>query len=104
MKITIHLKDKLTGASGIVNSEWYKDLSEEDAEYYVWFSFSENNYSCDCNRCLLLYRDALGDADFDGDKNEFNCISNRIVVEKIINNRTGKIIYEDVTKEAGVAG
>jgi len=95
MKITITLYDKITKVRGTTPPvEWFSD--DEDPEYRIVFEFEDNNYSCDCNRCLLLYRDAL-EQDFN--KDEFNCTTNRIIVEKITECDTGKIIYSEQLKQ-----
>jgi len=81
---TVYLRDLKTGFSGIYHIEWTLD----NPPYYLW---SEGNYSCDHNRVLFLFG---WDSPESEDESAFNCISRRILVEKIVLD-TGQVVYSE---------
>ena len=83
MKINIHLRNVKTGEVRVYQPDY--DV-EEPFNPFMW---EEGNFSCDCNRSLFLY-------DWDDDKKlPCNPIDNVIVVDKITNRATNKILYVD---------
>jgi hypothetical protein len=84
MKVRIHVRDTVTGLTGV--KEWGWDYAEHGLRYY----FGAGNYSCDDNRSYLLidanpaYDEELG----------CNAGPNRIAVDKI-EDEHGRVIYTD---------
>lgn len=84
MKIEVHLLDTATSRRAIFCDE------SKDADL-VAYMYGDGNYACDCNRAEFFNR-AIGSREVHADCNEFG---NRILVEKIIDVASGKIIYSD---------
>lgn len=56
MKFTVHLMDSATGEVAVREEEWSYGWSDEKTIRAAIFQWSENNYSCDCNRLPFFCR------------------------------------------------
>lgn len=56
MKFTVHLMDSATGEVVVREEEWDYGWSDEQTVRSAIFQWSENNYSCDCNRLPFFCR------------------------------------------------
>ena len=84
MRISAHLLDTRTGERKIDTSE-YDCLDSYGRIICFW---TDGNYGCDCNRSRMFYPD--------DESKELDCNihGNIIVLEKIVNEDTGEIIWE----------
>ncbi len=86
IKIEVHLRNKLNGDSRICIEEGYLN---EDGDFFD-FVWSEGNFSCDCNRSIFLY---------EGDSSKtMECHTENIIIDKIVRQDTGEILYEEHEK------
>lgn len=98
--IAVHLFDCVTGTRRVFTADgYYCGVCEIDEPFksYIW---EEGNYSCDHNRADFWNEGSGEGEDVDADdETQFNCLSNRFAVEKIVDLRTGDIVYrEDIEK------
>ncbi len=77
---TIHMYDRLTKQRKIFIDTYPNDCPIE----FLW---SEGNYACDCNRWIFMYKDDPNAPE------QYNCGSENIVVERIVNHQTNEEIY-----------
>jgi hypothetical protein len=104
--IDVYLRDRHTKVAGIYHDDYDYESTIKDDDYIkegyeskrdyaihsIIFQYEENNWSCDHNRSLNLYRDALH---IEFNTKEFDCGTNRIIVDKIIDRETKEIIYQE---------
>ena len=76
-----HLKDTRNNKTHIYERTIPDDYTDKD-QLYMW---TAGNFSCDCNRAIIMYDDW-----------EMKCNSgdNVIILEKLENKTTGKVILE----------
>lgn len=91
MSVTVHLIDIRTMRRGTYEYpyDWFyidEFNGEKRSSEFIW---EDGNYSCDCNRLSFLYPDA---------EEEFVCNGDDrvVIIEKIVNNDDGTIVYEEV--------
>ena len=70
----------------------FSSLEWQDGSEYWW---SEGNFGCDCNRALMLYRAGLGWSEADIGTTGLDACGDCIVVERIIDDATGWLLYSD---------
>jgi len=81
LSVYIKLRDKVSGFEKVLYQSKYRDV---DHVLYQWI---DGNYSCDCNRSLLLW-------DWNGEKTlECSSGENQIELISIHNAKTGEVIY-----------
>ena len=83
----VHLRDTASGFAATHDTIWHGD--------YIW---SEGNYSCDHNRVLFLGdwgKRGPDDIRAGGDA-LFNCVSRRIVVDRVESLVDGSTLYEEM--------
>jgi hypothetical protein len=79
----VHLRDSTNGYTAMVELEWPVSTPGPefnvvtDAESDIIFLWTEGNFACDCNRVNMLYGRDHGLDD------EFNCDTQRIIVDRI---------------------
>ena len=83
MKIDVYLRDTRTGYTNVYH--------ENDDEPFVDYGWSEGNFSCDCNRSILLYPE--------DEEKELPCGNGTIVIDKIVRTDTGEILYTEKEEE-----
>jgi len=80
MKYLITMYDKS-------NPDFRRNVDMEfDSDEVARYQFEEGNYSCDCNRSIFCYG---------AERYKCNATENIIIVEKIVNTDTDKIIYTE---------
>lgn len=95
VQVAAHLFNPETGERAVYTHE---HLVLDDPEYdlcgVVWFLWTDGNFGCDCNRSTFLER-ALGKIG----PNEFGelvCGDGGIIVEKLVEVATGRVIAENI--------
>jgi hypothetical protein len=79
--VVVHLRDTVTG-----DTKQYEICGYFAGDEFWSFAWKEGNFSCDCNRAILLW---------DGAETEFPCGTGRIIVEKIVRVKTGATVYRE---------
>jgi hypothetical protein len=89
MILNIYLRDTRNGNTAVRWMNIPDNFSDHDIDFY----FGEGNYSCDCNRSLLMYGDDEIEDDEEDDKLlECNCGDNIILIDKIEDTKDGRLI------------
>ena len=91
--IEVHLRDTLTGKTGVYPCTGQTSEFNSHFDDYLW---TDGNYGCDHNRALFLYG---WDDDTANDDEVFNCVSQRILIDKIVRTDTGETVYGPETTQ-----
>lgn len=91
MLVDIYLTDTETGVSRVYQDKYeWEDVDEFwPASAAIIYQYTEGNYSCDCNRSLMLH---------DWDRDKTKPCGNTIRLDKIVDRATGQIIWDEASQ------